>query len=154
VSRFSSILPAVAVAAKMAQVSPAREAWALMFELFAQQKPRHIAIAAEFDLSPMQAFALRLIEPGTPLAMCDLAEALHCDASNVTGIVDRLEARELIARRGADHDRRVKMLVVTEQGAALRDRLLARISEPPPPIAALSAADQRSLRDILRRALD
>jgi MarR family transcriptional regulator, organic hydroperoxide resistance regulator len=139
----------VAIVTKTAQVSPAREAWALMFELFAQQKPRHIAIAAEFDLSPMQ----RLIEPGTPLAMSDLAEALHCDASNVTGIVDRLEARELIARRGADHDRRVKMLVVTEQGAALRERLLARISEPPPAIAALSAADQRSLRDILRRAL-
>jgi MarR family transcriptional regulator, organic hydroperoxide resistance regulator len=143
----------VAIATKTAQLSPAREAWALMFELFVQQKPRHIAIAAEFDLSPMQAFALRLIEPGTPLAMSDLAEALHCDASNVTGIVDRLEARELIARRGADHDRRMKMLVVTKQGAALRERLLARISEPPPAIAALSAADQRSLRDILRRAL-
>jgi MarR family transcriptional regulator, organic hydroperoxide resistance regulator len=124
-----------------------------MFELFVQQRPRHIAIAAEFDLSPMQAFALRLLEPGTPLPMSDLAEALHCDASNVTGIVDRLEDRGLIARRAADHDRRVKMLVVTESGAALRERLLARISEPPPPIAALSAADQRALRDVLRRAL-
>jgi MarR family transcriptional regulator, organic hydroperoxide resistance regulator len=125
-----------------------------MFELFVQQKPRHVAIAAEFDLSPMQAFALRLLEPGTPLAMSDLAEALHCDASNVTGIVDRLEARGLIARGGADHDRRVKMLTVTDEGAALRTRLLDRISEPPPPIATLSVADQRALRDILRRALD
>jgi DNA-binding MarR family transcriptional regulator len=136
-----------------ARTSAAREAWALMFELFAQQKPRHIAIAAEFDLSPMQAFALRLLEPGTPLPMSDLAEALHCDASNVTGIVDRLEGRGLIARQGADHDRRVKMLVVTEAGAALRERLLDRIAEPPPPIAKLSAADQRALRDIMRRAL-
>jgi DNA-binding MarR family transcriptional regulator len=124
-----------------------------MYELFVQQKPRHIALAAEFDLSPMQAFALRHLEPGTPLAMSDLAEALHCDASNVTGIVDRLEARGLIARRGADHDRRVKMLVVTAKGAELRERLLARIAEPPPAIASLSVADQRSLRDILRRAL-
>jgi DNA-binding MarR family transcriptional regulator len=140
-------------ATKAARATPAREAWALMFELFAQQKPRHIAIAAEFDLSPMQAFALRLVEPGKPLPMSDLAGALHCDASNVTGIVDRLEARGLIVRRGADHDRRVKMLVVTEKGAGLRERLLDRISEPPPAIAALSAADQRSLRDVLRRAL-
>jgi MarR family transcriptional regulator, organic hydroperoxide resistance regulator len=124
-----------------------------MFELFVQQKPRHIAMAAEFDLSPMQAFALRLLEPGRPLPMSELAEALHCDASNVTGIVDRLEARGLIARRGADHDRRVKMLVVTDDGAQLRGRLLERIAEPPPAIAALSATDQRSLRDILRRAL-
>jgi MarR family transcriptional regulator, organic hydroperoxide resistance regulator len=125
-----------------------------MFELFVQQKPRHIAIAGEFNLSPMQAFALRLLEPGTPLAMSDLADALHCDASNVTGIVDRLEARGLIARRGADRDRRVKMLDVTEKGESLRKRLLARLSEPPPPIAALSGADQRALRDILRRALN
>jgi MarR family transcriptional regulator, organic hydroperoxide resistance regulator len=140
------------IASKPARVSPAREAWALMFELFVQQKPRHIAIAAEFDLSPMQAYALRLLEPGTPLAMSDLADALHCDASNVTGIVDRLEARGLIARRAADHDRRVKMLVVTERGAALRESLNARLSEPPPAIAALPVADQRALRDILRRA--
>jgi MarR family transcriptional regulator, organic hydroperoxide resistance regulator len=124
-----------------------------MFELFVQQKPRHISMAAEFDLSPMQAFALRLLEPGRPLPMSELAEALHCDASNVTGIVDRLEARGLIARRGADHDRRVKMLVVTDEGTELRERLLERIAEPPPAIAALSATDQRSLRDILRRAL-
>jgi DNA-binding MarR family transcriptional regulator len=143
----------VAITTKPARVSAAREAWALMYELFVQQKPRHIAMAAEFDLSPMQAFALRQLEPAAPLAMSDLAEALHCDASNVTGIVDRLEARGLIARRGDDHDRRVKMLVVTEKGAELRERLLARISEPPPAIAALSGADQRSLRDILRRAL-
>jgi MarR family transcriptional regulator, organic hydroperoxide resistance regulator len=142
----------VVIEAKPARLSPSREAWALMFELFVQQKPRHIAIAAEFDLSPMQAYALRLLEPGTPLAMSDLAEALHCDASNVTGIVDRLEARGLIARRGADHDRRMKMLVVTEAGAALRTRLNARLSEPPRAIAALSLADQRALRDILRRA--
>jgi DNA-binding MarR family transcriptional regulator len=141
------------VIATKPRTTAAREAWALMFELFVQQKPRHIAMAAEFDLSPMQAFALRLLEPGRPLPMSDLAEALHCDASNVTGIVDRLEARGLIARQGADHDRRVKMLVVTDEGAELRKRLLERIAEPPPPIAALSAADQRSLRDILRRAL-
>jgi DNA-binding MarR family transcriptional regulator len=144
----------VVIEAKSARSSAAREAWALMFELFVQQKPRHVALAAEFDLSPMQAFTLRLLEPDTPLAMSDLAEALHCDASNVTGIVDRLEARGLISRRGADHDRRVKMLVVTDEGAELRKRLRARLAEPPPPIARLSAADQRALRDILRRALD
>ena len=108
---------------------------------------------AEFDLSEAQGRALSLLEPGRPLAMSELAEALSCDASNVTGIVDRLEARGLIERRPAEHDRRVKMLVVTEQGAELRRRALERFFEPPPAIAALSAADQRTLRDILRRAL-
>jgi hypothetical protein len=42
---------------------------------------------------------------------------------------------------------------VTERGAHVRDRLVAAIEEVPEPIAALSAEDQRTLRDILRRAL-
>ena len=70
--------------------------------------------------------------------MSTLAEALACDASNVTGIVDKLETRGLIARRGADHDRRIKTLVVTERGRALRDRLIARLLEAPPAVRALS----------------
>ena len=40
--------------------------------------------------------------------MSALAHALHCDNSNVTGIVDRLEAAGLVERRAAEHDRRVK----------------------------------------------
>jgi len=87
------------------------------------------------------------------MAMSALAEALSCDASNVTGIVDRLEARGLIERKSADHDRRVKMLAVTPKGARLRGRLLARLHEPPESITALSRADQCALRDILARAL-
>jgi hypothetical protein len=36
----------------------------------------------------------------------------------------------------------------------VRDRLAARLEEPPEPLARLSAEDQRALRDIMRRALD
>jgi DNA-binding MarR family transcriptional regulator len=124
-----------------------------MFELFHSQKRRFVALAAEFELSPMQAFALRHLAPGKPLPMSELAELLACDASNVTGIVDRLEARGLIERRGADHDRRVKMLVVTPHGGVVREKLLGRLYEPPDALAALPGSDQRTLRDILRSAL-
>ena len=86
--------------------------------------------------------------------MSALARALHCDNSNVTGIVDRLEVRGLVARRSAEHDRRVKMLELTERGAIVRERLAERFDEAPPQLAALSAADQRALRDLLRRALE
>src|SRR5437870_3303553 len=74
------------------------EAWRLLFELFRAQRPRIVAIAAEFDLTLMQANVLHLLDE--PLPMSTLAERLSCDASNVTGIVDRLEARGLIERRG------------------------------------------------------
>ena len=84
--------------------------------------------------------------------MSELAAALKCDASNITGIADRLEARGLVERRPA-RDRRVKGLALTEKGMGLKEELYAAFSEPPEAIRRLSKADQRALRDILRRAV-
>ena len=134
---------------------PDREAWGLVLELFfSHHRPRVWGVAAEFDLAPMQMLALKSLEPGSELPMSALAQSLHCDASNVTGIVDRLEGRGLIERRPSPEDRRVKMIAVTEEGQRLREQIAERMNEPPPPIAALSEADQRTLRDVLARALD
>ena len=131
----------------------ADEAWQLMQGLFGVHKRRLIALCQEFDLAPQQLIAVRLLDPAAPSPMSALAEQLHCDNSNVTGIVDRLEARGLVARRSAEHDRRVKMLDLTERGAIVRARLAERFDEAPPQLAALSAADQRALRDLLRKAV-
>ena len=131
----------------------ASEAWGLLFRLFVSQRGRVPQVAAEFELSPMQAHVLRLLEPGQPVPMRSLARKLCCDASNVTGIVDRLEKRGLIERRASEHDRRVKVLVVTAEGARVRRRLLLRLGEPPQSIAALSPADRRRLARLLRLAL-
>jgi MarR family transcriptional regulator, organic hydroperoxide resistance regulator len=134
------------------RASPAAEAWALMFKLMHWSKRRFYAVASEFELSPPQIMALRALEPEKPKPMSELAEALHCDNSNVTGIVDRLEDRGLVERRLAVHDRRVKMLAVTQKGAEIRARLAERLDEPPEPLARLSTEDQIALRDIMRRA--
>lgn len=132
----------------------AREAWELVLELFfTHHKPRVWKIASEFDLAPMQMLALKALEPDEELPMSALADSLNCDASNVTGIVDRLESRGLIERRSSSGDRRVKMIAVTEEGQRVRRKIGARMHTPPPPIAELSEADQRELRDILERAL-
>src|ERR671925_1860527 len=91
---------------------PAQEAWGLLWRIMQANKPRLVALAQEFGLSPAQLHALRLIEPGAELPMSSLAGKLFCDASNVTGIVDRLEARGLIERRPATYDRRGKLLLL------------------------------------------
>ncbi len=130
-----------------------QEAWSLLGTLFWQMRPRMLGVATEFGLTPPQMFALRALDPEQPVPMRELAAQLHCDSSNVTGLVDGLEAHGLVERRSAEHDRRVRMLVVTERGAQVRDRLNAVLNEVPPALAALSAEDQRALRDILRRAL-
>ena len=132
---------------------PAQEAWRLMCTFFWEMKPRMMRVAAESGLTPPLLFALRVLDPDKPVPMRDLASQLHCDNSNVTGLIDRLEAQGLVQRREDEHDRRVRMLVVTERGAAVRERAQAVMDEVPAAIAALSAADQRALRDVLRRAL-
>lgn len=142
----------MAVAAKPAS-SVAYEAWELLFRLAKEKHGVLAARLAELDLTTVQAHALRLLDPERPLAMSELADALYCHASNVTGIVDRLESRGLVERRPGAGDRRVKMLALTREGADVRGQVIELLSEPPAGIASLSADDQRALRDILRRAL-
>jgi MarR family transcriptional regulator, organic hydroperoxide resistance regulator len=133
------------------QTGAARDAWQLVFELFGRYKPRMFAIQAEYDLKPPMVFALQ--EREEPKPMGRLANVLHCDSSNITWITDRLEERGLVERLQDPRDRRVKLLALTEEGQRLRTELLARLHEPPDELRSLSVADQRALRDILRRAL-
>ena len=141
------------MAPEVTEGSAVQEAWGLMSRMFWEMRPRMLRIAAEFGLTPPQLFALRSLDPEQPVPMRALAQALHCDSSNVTGLVDGLEAQGLVERREAEHDRRVRMLVVTERGAALRARMHEAIQQVPEPLAGLGEEDQRALRDILRRAL-
>ena len=87
------------------------------------------------------------------LNMSELSGVLRVSNGNVTGIVDRLEARGLIERRAATRDRRMKMLAVTDEGVRMRDQAWRRMMEPPPELAGLSRTDQRALRDLLRKAV-
>src|SRR3954447_2962708 len=103
--------------------SAAEEAWHLLRDLLADQRRRFLDVAGELDLSPPQLFALLALDPDAPAPMRRLAVGLRCDASNVTGIVGRLESRELVERRPAEHDRRVKELVLTDRGRVMRARL-------------------------------
>jgi DNA-binding MarR family transcriptional regulator len=143
-----------AAAEKIAGVpTRAEDFWPLLVEFALSQRNWWVGLCAELDLSPMQGHALRILDPERPVAMSILADALICDASNVTGIVDKLEARGLIARQGAERDRRIKMLVVTESGRALRQRLFARALEPPASVAALPPDVRHRLAEILRAVL-
>ena len=129
-------------------------AWQLLVRFFFAQRAHLPTLAAELDLSSAQCHVLHLIEPGRPLPMARLAETLACDASNVTGLVDRLESRGLVLRRPSDLDRRVKVLVLTPAGSRLRTQLLDRISTPPGTLERLSVREQRTLVRILTRLLE
>jgi DNA-binding MarR family transcriptional regulator len=128
------------------------ESWSLLQELVFSQRPRWIAVIREYELIPPHWIALQALDEPKPMG--ELAKALSCDNSNVTWITDRLEERDLVTRTPAPHDRRVRLLVLTERGRALREEISQRLAEPPPPIADLSSEDQRALRDVLRRAVE
>jgi DNA-binding MarR family transcriptional regulator len=134
--------------------SNACEAWELLLKFFFSQRADLPALAGEFDLSPAQCHVLHLIEPGKPLPMGQLAETLACHASNVTGLVDRLESRGLVRRQPSDEDRRLKVLALTPAGTRLRAVVLERMAKPPATLNRLSEAEQRTLVKILRHLLE
>ena len=88
------------------------------------------------------------------MPMGQLAETLACDASNVTGLVDRLESRGLVRRHPSGEDRRVKVLDLTPSGSRLRTVLLKRMTAPPKSLQRLSVSDQRALVRILAQLLE
>ena len=102
----------------------------------------------------MQCHVLHLVEPGRPLAMSRLAATLSCDASNVTGLVDRLEARGLLVRRPSPDDRRVKVIDLTPTGSRLRTQLLRRMTGQAVPLSRLSAPERRALVRMLERLVE
>src|SRR5580765_1619899 len=135
-------------------VALADQAWALLLQVGFELVSAHFASAvAEVDLAPAQARALHELELEQPISMRELAERLKSDPSNVTGLIDRLEARGLVERRPHPSDRRIKGLVLTAAGARLRARLFARLYSAPPAVASLAERDQRALRDVLQRVV-
>ncbi len=105
--------------------------------------------AAELDLTPPQARVLLLAAQGR--SQRDLAAGFRCDASNIVGIVDRLEQRGLVVRRPGQFDRRVKLVSLTDEGLAVRDRFQAALRRCVPVLADLDPDELARFERILDR---
>ncbi|MGY1580280.1 MarR family winged helix-turn-helix transcriptional regulator [Streptomyces sp. MN13] len=109
--------------------------------------------AAGHALTGAQAKLLSLLSLD-PLPMRKLAHKLRCEPSNVTGIVDRLEARGLVERRPDPADRRVKVAAATDEGRRVARSLRESLHFAREPLAALSEEERLALRDLLRRMVE
>lgn len=127
---------------------PAGEAWDLLAGLV--YPPPFLPIVRELGLRPPSFGTLRALDQ--PRTMSEIATVLHCDNSNVTGIVDGLEERGLVQRTQSARDRRVKLIELTAEGRRLRARLVRAMAKPPQWLCDLPRADQRTLRDLLKQA--
>jgi DNA-binding MarR family transcriptional regulator len=130
-----------------------RDAWRLLHEIFftGAVRNRLNEASAAIGVSPGLMKALFFLAPDESVRMGDLAEHLSCDASYVTNLADALEERGLAERRPHPTDRRVKTLVLSPAGVAAKQQLFDLIYEPPPELDVLSGAEQRDLRDLLRK---
>ncbi|WP_433546351.1 MarR family winged helix-turn-helix transcriptional regulator [Streptomyces sp. CA-294286] len=106
--------------------------------------------AATAGLTPSQAKALSVLR-GSPAPMRALATTLACDASNITGIVDRLEKRDLVRREPSATDRRVKNVVLTEYGERTIDTIRARMHTTLDGLDALDDSERTALFGLLGR---
>ena len=105
----------------------------------------------EQDLTPPLAMTLRLLDE--PRSMRYLADAHHCDASNITGIVDRLEKRGLVERRADPADRRVTLIARTPDGDTMRGRLVSAALQTLTGLETLSGNELEQLNALLGRLI-
>lgn len=101
----------------------------LLMQVMFQAKHRIFQIGERHDLTFMQLNVLTKLSKGEPVAMNVLSHHFMCDASNITGIADRLESRGLTERLDHPKDRRIKMIGLTEAGIKLRDEILVETIE-------------------------
>lgn len=87
------------------------------------------AIAEKHGLTHMQLYVMNSVQHGGVVTMGNVASNMHCDASNITGIIDRLVAQGLVTRRESDQDRRAKLLELTAKGHEIIERITAQLPE-------------------------
>jgi DNA-binding MarR family transcriptional regulator len=109
--------------------------------------------ATRHSLTGAQARLLSLLSLGA-LPMRQLARKLRCEPSNVTGIVDRLESRDLVERRPDPTDRRVKLAACTDEGHRVARSLRDSLDFAREPLAGLSEEERVLLRGLLVRMVE
>ena len=131
--------------------SLAEEFWSLTRSL------RHAAqeSMAQWDITPSQARALRVIARLGALRPSELSEHLRIAARSVTEVIDDLEAKQLVGRRPDPKDRRATLVELTERGRQLGEQMRgARGAQAERLFDRLSKTDRSELARILRKLHD
>jgi DNA-binding MarR family transcriptional regulator len=126
----------------------------LMFSLFNAGRAIELRLEkalARVELSVAKFAALtHLVEAGEPLSLSECAKKMTCVRSNITQLMDRLEAAGLVRRVDDPHDRRAVRAAVTRLGA---ERQVAGANEVAKVQAELARTLQGMDRGALQRAL-
>jgi DNA-binding MarR family transcriptional regulator len=88
-----------------------------------------------------------------PMAMKDLGKRMHCDPSFVTVIADMLEKRGLATREPHPGDRRVKNLVLNDEGLQLKQRVESELAARMPWSTTLTPEEREQLLRLIRKMI-
>jgi len=106
------------------------------------------------DLTPPQFYVLATIGYAGGLPFSDIGEKMMVTVSNLTGIVDRLEEKKLVARERDARDRRVVRVMLTDKGSKVYRNTIPvfekSISEFFSP---LNKTQQKELAGLLRKLI-
>lgn len=100
-----------------------------LLEFLLTAKQHIMAIGGEFGLTSIQAITLLLIDEHRPRPMKSFCMLYHCDASNITGIVDGLEKKGLVSRQNDLKDRRIKVICLSPAGKKLQQTIISRLDD-------------------------
>jgi len=125
----------------------------VLVRLFDRVKHSIREVGDELGLSMAQLDVLRRLQALGPTSMRRLAEMLNCEASNLTGLVDKLESRGLVERRADPEDRRIRVLAVTPQGERVGHEAWFALTQRCP-FMNVPREKRAALYDLLTEALD
>ena len=101
---------------------------------------------------PRLAALQRLVDAGGSLPLGQLADRLACVKSNVTQLVDRLEAEGLVTRSPDPDDKRSRLAIITDTGRRIYQdgaRIQRQVDEEL--FASLSVDDSQRLTEIIAK---
>lgn len=117
-----------------------------------QAKQQVISVASEFGLTGVQALTLLTIRNDKQRSMSDFCKLYECDASNITGIVDGLEQKDLVSRQPHPNDRRIKIIHLEPTGTKLQKQLIERIAEISPHLfGGLTTVEAQELARLIQK---
>jgi len=109
----------------------------------------------DFHVTAPQMLCLYCLDREGPMTQSRLADQVSLGVSTITGIMDRLEAKNLVRRERSRTDRRMVIVTITDPGrdltrsapALLQDRLASGMQKLPP-------EEQRAIAEALERVVE
>ncbi|KKK03370.1 MarR family winged helix-turn-helix transcriptional regulator [Micromonospora sp. HK10] len=130
-----------------------RRSGALLDHLARRMRLRSESVLAPLGLRPRHLVALTVLRDAGDISQQGLASTLQIDGTNVVGLLNDLEAADLVERRRSAADRRRHVVRLTETGGKrLREAECALAAAEAEVLGALEPAERDTLYELLRRA--